>query len=346
MQIFLNFSNKIRAKIKPDSFLINNTKLLYMSQNCKSPVKLKQYCKKENDFFEFNPYESLKSILIKEKIIGEYDYVDNPYDILYKNDNLETEEIVKIFKNTTQTEFKKDGIIHLTKIISNYETYLKRKNPELIFEWKFPEHMIKYISLPNQNNKKFEIYKNIYSWFKTYCEPEYTTITRRKALFISSIKGGLGKSSFARGLVPEEKIGISPFYVYCRGTLDATEFILKEKTAKLIILDDINYTGNDIEIWKALTVSEPTNIRSPYHNFRWQRSLPCILLTNNMKTFHYWFTNDELKTRCIFISVDFYIGPPGTENKINTEHKYFLTDDVKKKLDEINLTKHNQYLFN
>ena len=38
-----------------------------------------------------------------------------------------------------------------------------------------------------------------------------------------------------------------------------------DKTATLVILDDINDISYDIEIWKALTVSEPTNIRSPYH---------------------------------------------------------------------------------
>jgi len=345
MQIFLKFEQKIRNHIKPNHFIINDTKLLYMTQHCKSPLKLKQYCKKEKDYIEYNPYKNLRSIMLEEKLIGEFEDVIDPFDILFKNRNLENNEIIKIFQNTNSTEYKRDGIIHINKIISNYNNFIKNKTSDLKFEWKFPPHIINYLTLPNYG-KKHEIYKHLYSWFKIYCEPNSDTIKRRKALFIASVKGGLGKSSFARGLVPEEKIGISPFYIYCRGTLDASEFIAKEKTAKLIILDDINYTGNDIEIWKALTVSEPTNIRSPYHNYKWEKSLPCILLTNNMKTFHYWITNPELKTRCIFVSINFYMGPPGTEIPENEECTISLTDDVKNKLNEINNSKYNINLFN
>ena len=147
-----------------------------------------------------------------------------------------------------------------------------------------------------------------------------------------SLSGGVGKSYFARNLVPEISICNSPYYVYCRGTLDASEFIRKDKTAKLVILDDVNYITNDIEIWKALTVSEPTNIRTPYHNTPWKHSLPCIMLSNNIKTLKFWMEAEDLKSRCVFIGIDFYIGPPGTDLEENHIVDSYLTNDINNKL--------------
>lgn len=170
--------------------------------------------------------------------------------------------------------------------------------------------------MENEENKREELYEKyeyIYKWFNKYCLPEGEF--RRKALFLFSFTGGYGKSYFARGLVPELGLCNSPYYVYCRGTLDASEFRLKKKFAKLVIIDDVGYVDKDMEIWKALAVGEPTNIRTPYHNLCWNKSLPCIFLSNNKKTFLYWVTNEDLKSRCVFVSIDDYIGPPGTENK-------------------------------
>jgi hypothetical protein len=96
-----------------------------------------------------------------------------------------------------------------------------------------------------------------------------------------------------------------------------------------VILDDVNYIGNDMEIWKALSVSEPTNIRSPYHNTPWLKSLPCVLLSNNTKTLKYWLETEDLQTRCVFIGLDFYIGPPGTDSEENHRVDSLLSEDIK-----------------
>ena len=101
-----------------------------------------------------------------------------------------------------------------------------------------------------------------------------------------------------------------------------------------MILDDINYISNDIEIWKALTVSEPTNIRSPYHNIPWNHSLPCIMMSNNIKTLKFWMETEDLKSRCIFVGIDFYIGPPGTDSEENHKVDSYLTSDIYSKLQE------------
>ena len=332
MQVYIKFTQKVRKYIKPGKFVIDEIDLLYIAQKCKTPAKLRNYCKKDNDFIELFPCKLIKDILKDNGIIDKLMDVDDPYDALFHNENLKDEQIVSIFKNCKITEFKKDFLCNSKKIIETYNKYME-ENKENIpeFKWNFPKHMLDHISDNFGNTDKVTLaFTKIYTWFKEYCEPE--KYIRRKALFLFSLAGGVGKSYFARSLVPEISQCNSPYYVYCRGTLDASEFIKKSKYARLVILDDINYISNDIEIWKALTVSEPTNIRTPYHNIPWMKNLPCIMMSNNIKTLKYWMETEDLKSRCIFVAVDFYIGPPGTDDEENHKVISFLTDDVKSKL--------------
>ena len=332
LQIYIKFTEKIRKYIKPNKFTINGMNFLYMLQKTKTPAKMRNYCKKNKDYIEIFPCKKIKDILKENNKLNVLMDVDDPYDTLFNNNNLNDEQIVSVFRNCKITEFKKDFLCNSKKIIETYNKYME-ENKENIpeFQWKFPKHMYDYIENNfGSTNKIMLAYSKIYSWFKEYCEPD--KYLRRKALFLFSLAGGVGKSYFARSLVPEISPCNSPYYVYCRGTLDASEFIKKKKYARLIILDDINYISNDIEIWKALTVSEPTNIRTPYHNIPWMKSLPCIMMSNNIKTLKYWMETEDLKTRCIFVSIDFYIGPPGTDDEENHKINSFLTDDVKNKL--------------
>lgn len=334
MQVYIKFSQKVRKYIKPGKFVVDNINLLYMAQKSKTPAKLRNYCRKNGDFIELFPCKAVKDILKEEGILDIFMDVDDPYDTLFHNKSLGDEQIVNIFKNCKITEYKKDFMCNSKKIIETYNKYME-ENKENIpeFQWRFPKHMLDHISDNFGAADKVSLaYTKIYTWFKNYCEPE--KYLRRKALFLFSLAGGVGKSYFARSLVPEISPCNSPYYVYCRGTLDASEFIKKSKYARLVILDDINYISNDIEIWKALTVSEPTNIRTPYHNIPWMKSLPCIMMSNNIKTLKYWMETEDLKSRCIFVSVDFYIGPPGTDDEENHKINSFLTDDVKNKLDD------------
>lgn len=332
MQIFIKFKDKIRKCLKNGYFDIENKRYLCMFQKAKNAAKLQNYCKKDGDFKDYLPCETITNMLKEHGDLDILMDVDDPYEVLLNNKELKEEQIIDIFRNCKITEYRKDFICNSKKIFETYSKYLE-ENKENIpeFKWKFPEHMYNYI----QNNfdskdDKMLAYSKIYSWFKTYCEPE--NYFRRKALFLFSLAGSLGKSYFARGLVPEIKPCISPYYVYCRGTLDASEFIKKSKSAKIVILDDVNYINNDIEIWKALAVSEPTNIRTPYHNVPWFRSLPCILMSNNIKTLQYWMETDDLKSRCIFVGINFYIGPPGTDKPENHDLDSFVTEDINNKL--------------
>lgn len=327
MQMAITFENKIRSQIKPGKFIIDDITYLYMTQNAKTPAKLRNYCRKDGDFIELTPEKSIKEILKGQGLIDELADVDDPYDVLLNKEDLSDKQIKSIFQNCQITEYKKDFMSNSKKILETYNNYVKIDQEVPDFKWQFPKHIYEYVEeFSDSLDIKARIYVKIYTWFKTYCEPE--GYFRRKALFLFSLKGGVGKSYFARSLVPEINICNSPYYVYCRGSLDASEFMRKDKTAKLVILDDVNYIDKDIEIWKALTVSEPTNIRSPYYNFPWKHSLPCIMLSNNIKTLKYWQEAEDLKTRCVFIGLDFYIGPPNTDIESNHKVDSLLTHDI------------------
>ena len=333
MQIFIMFGNRIKRQIKPNSFEIDGIKYLYMAQTTKTPAKLRNYCKKDKDFYEFLPSKSIKEILKEKNLLDELMDVDDPYDVLLNKENLTDNQIKNIFKNCSITEYKKDYMTNSKKIYETYNNYVKIEVEIPEFKWNFPKHIYTYLEDNyDVENKYTKVYTKLYGWYKTYCEPE--GYFRRKALFLFSLQGGVGKSYFARSLVPEISICNSPYYVYCRGSLDGSEFLRKNKTAKLVILDDINYIDKDIEIWKALTVSEPTNIRSPYYNFPWKHSLPCVMMSNNIKTLKYWMEAEDLKSRCIFVGVDFYIGPPGTDKEENHTVDSFLTNDIHSKLEQ------------
>lgn len=326
-QIFIKFVNKVRQKIQPGFFMINEIKFLYMAQSCKTPNKLRNYCKKGGDYYEDFPTKTIKEILRENNLIEELMDIDDPYDILFNKNELTDKEIVNIFKNCNNVEYKKNFFGNSKNIFETYSTYIKKDTEVPEFEWKFPQHMLDYIeSHKLKPDRKSMAFDKMYNWFKTYCLPEGNF--RRKSLFLFSITGGLGKSYFARNLVPEINLCNSPYYVYCRGTLDAKEFANKRDTAKLVILDDINYIDKDIEIWKALTVSEPTNIRTPYHNIQWGKSLPCVLLSNNIKTLNYWLETPDLKTRCMFVGINFFIGPEGTDKEEYHNIDTLFTEDI------------------
>jgi hypothetical protein len=333
MQMYISFETQIRKTILPGEFEVDGIVLLFIAQHCKAPKKLKEYCKKGGDFLSCFPCKKLKDILKDEGVIEDKVDVDDPYDFMLKRDDLTENDIKNIFASCEVTDFKKNFMSNSKQIMETYTKFIKKTKIDLEFHWSFPMHMLEYMFSDDHDNElKYKTYCCLYDWFRKYCEVECETVKRRKALFLFSIRGGMGKSYFARGLVPEVTVGDSPYYVYCRGTLDGAEFLKKSNTAKLVILDDINYINNDIEIWKALAVGEPTNIRSPYHNVPWIRSLPCVMLSNNLKTLRYWMDTGDLKSRCVFVSVDFFIGPPGTDNTQYHTFDYSLSPDVESAL--------------
>ena len=44
-------------------FIIDDITYLYMTQNAKTPAKLRNYCRKDGDFIELTPEKSIKEII-------------------------------------------------------------------------------------------------------------------------------------------------------------------------------------------------------------------------------------------------------------------------------------------
>ena len=338
LQIYMKFNERIETRILPSKFEYESETFLYITQRARMPKALKNYCMKENDYFQCTFNKKISEVLDSENMLHEksikcdkkvYNALFNEYDL---NDN----EILEYFKNSRWLE-KRDFMLYGSKILNNYKTYIRKNNMSMDFSWKFPPHILDFLLKPKQptpeNEKKRRIYSSMYDWFQKYCITK--DFMRRKALFLFSISGAKGKSYFARGLVPQIKEGESPYYVYCRGTLDGKEFEVKKNTARIIIIDDVGYIGKDLEIWKALAVGEPTNIRTPYYNDMWEKNLPCIILSNDISTLNFWLNDPSLNTRCVFITIDFYIGPPGTYNSDHIKIDSIITDDVIEKLNNI-----------
>lgn len=231
LQIYLKFSERIQQNLEPGYFECNGETCLYMMQTAKCPNALKNYCKKENDYLDFS-FNGIKiSDILKKENANEIDIVckKNVYKSLLSEKNLERKNIIDLFKMGNSIE-KRDFMLYGKKIIDNYDIFIRTNNTNILkFEWKFPKHMLDFISEIHPNtelNKKMnESFKVIYDWFKRYCNENQE---RKKALFLFSIEGAKGKSYFARNLVPQIVEGDSPYYVYCRGTLDGKEFEKKK----------------------------------------------------------------------------------------------------------------------
>jgi hypothetical protein len=193
----------------------------------------------------------------------------------------------------------------------NFRKYIPRIMDNSPFEYQFPKHMIDYINLGKENVENQRLWNVFYilkKWYDSYCNTD--NMLRRKGLMIFSKKRCLGKTEFAYNLVGK----CDERYIYNRAKLNANEFIQKINTAKIVILDDIKYDlRNEREMIKALMVSQPTDIKSMYVQYKYNATLPCVMLTNNEYIFKMMGKLEEFQTACYLVSVEDYIGPPGTE---------------------------------
>lgn len=313
-QCMISFVKKLDRQIAHFKIAKDGIVLLCMFQKAKNPNALANYCKKEKDFEEFN----FKGDLIKNS--------DDIWTSLTEHDNLSKDEFTAALKEKDPKALLMWG----DKIKSNYDAFVKKEEiPE--FEWTFPKHIIEFMEDESKTSSKDEEikakYKAMFNWFNEFCTPE--EMQRRRALFIVSTERGLGKSEFAKRLVPHEA-----YYIYCRNTLNGFEFREKKDTAKLIILDDVSFIGSEREMWKALVSGEEVNIRTAYVNEKWKGGLPCIILTNEISTAEYWSSSDNFATQCTFVDIDSYMGPPGTRPSFLSQRDIHFSSSFLAKLDE------------
>jgi hypothetical protein len=87
-------------------------------------------------------------------------------------------------------------------------------------------------------------------------------------------------------------------------------------------------------MWKALIAGESVNINTKYHNFNWKGGLPCIILTNEIGTAHYWTNSDLFNTQCVFVNIRRYMGPTGTRPEFLCRYEEHFDFDMKAQIDE------------
>lgn len=306
MQCYFKLSSRLNRRITPFTLELKDEKLLGMFQSARKPLALQNYCKKGEDFIESPEGDDDTSVWTK-LVAGEVTTCDDAVALM-------------------KTKAPKELLMFGDRIVKNFASFVETSDlPE--FEWRFPAHITDFLAkdVSPCEYKTFFRYDIIRKWFTEHCVAD---LPRRKALFLFSCARGMGKTEFARRLVPNEA-----YYVYCRGTLDGREFEKKQKTAKLVILDDVSYIGKDEEMWKALISGESVNIRTPYCNTPWDGGRPCVVITNKYATLKFWYGSPLFNTQCVFVNVEEYMGPEGTMPDFLNKVEDAFDDDFRTKLE-------------
>jgi hypothetical protein len=299
-QTIVDLTSISRIKREPAELTASDgTVILIMFQACKNFKKLLAYCKKEEQYEWL--YPDLIEYVYKKNNKGESTDKIDPFATIYKNKESMTTE------DATDLVMKLDprtGFTTLKNIEYALDKIIYKEQPE--FEWKFPSHIDKVR------------YAAIYDWFLKYCvgDPE-----RKKALLLYSKDRAIGKTRFAKSLVSDES--------YCVTFRNTFSTIPNSKTPKLLILDDMNYTGggDKQEMWKALVAGEATTIRDCYIHYEWTYNVPCIITTNKLSLLTYLATSPVFETQIVFVELNDYIGPEGTrpldltEVNLNLSHE-------------------------
>lgn len=319
-QIYIEFKKRIHRQIKPFDCKINGTTLLGIYQPMKKRKEaLINYCKKDGDFIEWEdkPASFTNDSAYWSSLISQS---SNAIDVI---------ESMKINR-------PKDLLFFGDRIKKNFENLVEVVQPQE-FAWVLPQHLMELADKDPESVTHSEFFfqrkcKAIQSWINDYLIPE--KMSRRKALFLYSEKRGVGKSQFAKRLVNDPL-----YYIYNRTSINAEEFERKQKTARLVIIDDVKFVEGDREMWKALISSEETQIVSKYYNLTFKHGLPTIIITNELSTIAFWTDSAMFKTQCIFINIEQYMGPPATQIKELEKIETHFDPDFEAVLDAYKLKK-------
>ena len=333
-QGFIEFQDRINCIIRPGKFYIKDFCYLIMFQSAKNKFALENYVKKKDELVPVNKFVELifdnKTVEELFKDFGN-NCVENSvqkfniYDMILNTPNLSYDLLKEMALDTSDDRAKQFIISNADKIIK-FNTNLVSKT-YADFKWRFPEYINKFM----EEYSKKTLYKSIEefqryrfftffkSWFESFCvnnDPaDLSPKSRKKGLFIYGDRG-IGKTYLCKSLCVDinEDDNDNPYLVYCRGTLAWERFKNKKNTAQLIILDDVQFLKKQKEIFKALIVGQPTNFKSNYvDNEYWNRSCPCIVLTNNFHILFNVISSKEYNEDLNIISINYYIGPPNTK---------------------------------
>lgn len=310
------FTDKLNMILTPGKFTIRDITYLVMFQSVQNPNAIMTYCKKEHDYTIMGEGNGLQS--------KESKTCSGIFTKILSTNNLTKKDIIELVKNEGDEEDKKYFLYGGEKLLNNYTNMIKI-NEKPPFEWKFPEHMRDQ----TLDAEKVAVYNLIYKWFQEECVPDKTF--RRKALVLFSMRRACGKTEFAKRLVTHPD-----YYIYCRSSINGQQFEKKETEARLVILDDL-YPSNSapfIEMMKALVSGESTDLQSKYCQHFFDKNLPTIICTNNIKLYKMYKLDPMFRTQCYVIGFNFYIGPPGTEPEKLTKIDAYETEEITRLLGE------------
>ena len=329
-QIFVSFTDKINRVIGPGSFVFNKETYLIMGQAARSPNALANYCRKNGNngtgetYFEFKFPEPKPITQYLADIFSGADRImraDGKTDVF--KEVLRNEDFKKnYFDIFTKTPKRQQELMVTRKkeLFQFRDDYIQHKQTELAPTWHFPAYAIEYMEHHDYSDQLAQVFDQIHYWFNTYCinnNPlDHSPTNRKRALFVYG-KREQGKTRFFQSLLGDvnEDPDDNPFIVYCRTNITAKDFQRKEKTAHLLILDDIEWKEDKHkEMLKALMVGETTCIESKHvDNYKWKRNLPCVILTNEKRIYRKMKRLDVYKDSVLIVATYKYLGPPGTE---------------------------------
>lgn len=323
---------------------------LIMFQSSKNRKALENYVKKKDELVPLNKYIEYENIkyncndcFLKYDFLKGEDNENSGLDLskLNKNEsneefkellnmiltlpNLDVENLKELALNSDVVKIKEFIITNFQKLI---DTNKKINDIKIVpeFKWTFPQYALDYINnyksdIPGfKDNELFCVYNEIYKWFLKYCinnDPnkfDSKNSNRKKGILIYGDRG-IGKTTFFQNFCGEfANVIDNPFIIYCRNTISWSDFENKLDTAQLIILDDITFIQKQKELIKGLIVGQSVTIRSLYiDNKVFNKSLPCVILTNNFQTYLYMCNSSEFNCDLIKFGIDFYIGPLNTK---------------------------------
>ncbi len=293
-QCVLQFAKEIRQRKGYKRISINGENLYYLFEKGHSWKSLVAYCKKDGDY-------------IASKKAMETAKVNHAEALLEKK--TKKEQIEYIIKNNPEVILKGD----LGRTLDNVDKALKYINNNNSEGYTFPEYLIE-----RQDTDL------IYKWYQNEVLKKNTT-QRRKAIVLYSKERALGKTMLAKTIAG----GQEEDFIICRGNFNKTQF--EKPKARLLILDDMNFMNGQMEMWKALVTGERVSIREAYCNIEFNNGLPCIITTNNYKTFKYMLNSEYFMNDCYFSWVRNYLGPEGTQRLDDPQiYRDFVVEDIER----------------
>jgi hypothetical protein len=311
-QCAVKLSKRIQRTIKPFMFKMGSFDMTGTVQAGKSWDALLSYCSKEGDFYVENC--SAKAIDV--------------YRAIAESHNATPQEIMLMLSRSDPKALLMNG----DKIFKNFTQFI-HKPLHAQFEWSFPQHLLELINqgvsadASEVDTNFFIRIERVYQWYLEFCVSDQWANMRKKSLCLYSKERGLGKTVFATSLVgnqPER-------FIYCRNALDGRMFANKENVAKLILIDDVQYNDNQVELWKALVSSSPVIFNTKYCQQSWNQYLPVIITTNSKVMLELFVNDDRFNTQVLSIEIEKYMGVPKTKPAFMKKEVFISTtteDDI------------------